>query len=107
MSVLTIRILDGSAEAFWNPPKRATRSDALAVEVRELIIEWWTTETTVSPNRKQICRLHIGVKLYEKHATHFLEELQVLTLFVCFNTHTCLVQLLIFHATIPYSHYFV
>ena len=87
MRLVSIRFIDNTAEAFWNPPKKATRSDALAVEVRLLVIEWWTVETTVSPNQKQVRRLHIGVKMYEKHATHFLEESQVPTLFAFHSPH--------------------
>jgi len=38
------------------------------------VVDYWDNSVTKS---EKVHRLHISAKLYEKHATHFLEESQV------------------------------
>ena len=75
--ILISCLLDDTSELFWNPPKRARRCDAILVKDRELVIPWWTIESTVFPNRKQIQCLDIGIRLYKNHPTHFLQKSQL------------------------------
>jgi hypothetical protein len=65
--------LDSSGDAFWVSYKRARRSNALTETVRDLVVQFWTTETTVSPNEKDITRLHVGVKKFVEHTKHYLQ----------------------------------
>jgi hypothetical protein len=37
------------------------------------VMEWWTMETTISPNRKNVYKKRIGVKKTMEHPTHFLQ----------------------------------
>lgn len=70
-------LLDTQQNAFWLSSKSPHRSDALPDSVIEVIIEWWTSETTVSPNRKDIVRHRTGVKQYEEHPMHYLQVSEV------------------------------
>jgi hypothetical protein len=46
-------------------------------EVKELVLKWWTEETRVSPNRKEIVQKWISRNVKEQHCTHYLLETQV------------------------------
>jgi hypothetical protein len=42
--------------------------------VKELVLKWWTEETRVSPNRKEIVQKWISRNVREQHCTHYLLE---------------------------------
>ena len=46
-------------------------------EVKEIVVSFWTNNTRVSPNKKDVCRKRIGRKLYTRHPVHLLEQPQV------------------------------
>ncbi|KAL3688360.1 hypothetical protein R1sor_014669 [Riccia sorocarpa] len=50
-------------------PGRAQRSDILSAEVRELVLNWWTEETRVSPIAKRVLKR-------QNHAIHTLDKTQ-------------------------------
>jgi hypothetical protein len=77
--------LDSSGDAFWISYKNARWSNALPESVRDLVVQFWTTETTVSPNEKDIIRLYVGIKKFVEHAKHYLQISQVFfSLILCF-----------------------
>jgi hypothetical protein len=39
-----------------------------------LISKWWETATTIFPNHKDEKRKRLGVKSWEMHPTHYLQE---------------------------------
>jgi hypothetical protein len=45
--------LDADQDVFWVNHKKVFRSSPIAVEMKELIIHWWTTESTMSPHCKE------------------------------------------------------
>jgi hypothetical protein len=47
-------LLDTQKDSFWTSYKRATRSDVLPESVRTLVSNWWTNESTISPERKRV-----------------------------------------------------
>ena len=77
--------LDSSSDAFWILYKRARWSNALPESVHNLVVQFWTTETIVSPNKKDITQLHVGIKKFVEHAKHYLQISQVFfSLTLCF-----------------------
>ena len=42
-------------------------------ELKDTVITFWTNNTRVSPNYKDVCRRRISQKVYEKHPVHLLE----------------------------------
>ena len=50
---------------------------SITEEVKDLVIAYWTNNTCVSPNKKDVCQKRVGRKLYEKHPVHLLEQPQV------------------------------
>jgi len=52
----------------------------------ELILNFCDTSTTISPNCKDLKWRHIGVKTWEEHPTHYLQETQVMYM-NCLPTH--------------------
>ena len=69
--------VDETGENLWAGGDRKRRSDALSVEDQSAVCGWWETETTVSPNSKDVKRRRIGPKEHEEHATHYLQVSQV------------------------------
>ena len=69
--------VDETGENLWAGGDRKRRSDCLSAEDRSAVCGWWETETTVSPNKRDVKRRRIGIKDYETHATHYLQVSQV------------------------------
>ena len=69
--------VDETGENLWAGGNRKRRSDALSAEDQSSVCGWWETETTVSPNKKDVKRRRIGPKEHETHATHYLQTSQV------------------------------
>lgn len=53
------------------------RGTHVSSETRDLVYAFWSSETRVSPNKKDICKLRIEGKSVVKHPTHFLDDSQV------------------------------
>jgi hypothetical protein len=66
------------------------RFDALSTETKSLVMEWWTMDTTISPNPKKVCKKRIGVRKFVEYPTHFLQVWQV----NIFNNFICSCSLL-------------
>lgn len=75
------RLNHGASGEVWAKAGRKKRADALTQDVIDVTVSWWSTETRVSPCKKDVRKLKIGVKLYTTHARHFLEESVVFFLF--------------------------
>ncbi len=56
----------------WVKTNRKQHSDALNDNVKQTMIGWWTKETRVSPNVKDVVRHLIASNTWEKHVVHFL-----------------------------------
>lgn len=69
--------VDETGENLWAGGDRKRRSDALTAEETSAVCSWWETETTVSPNKRDVKRRRVGVKEHETHATHYLQVSQV------------------------------
>jgi hypothetical protein len=40
----------------------------------EVVLKWWETTITISPIHKDVKRMHISAKVFEKHPTHYLQK---------------------------------
>ncbi|MCO5553309.1 hypothetical protein L7F22_006830 [Adiantum nelumboides] len=56
---------------------RKRRADCLSEEVVHSVIQFWTSNTRVSPNKKNVCRQLISQKNYRVHPSHYLELTEV------------------------------
>ena len=75
---VTIRsLVDGMGECLWGGLPRKRRCDVLDEATVQAVVNWWETSSIVSPNQKDVKRRCIGVKLFDKHPTHYLQESQV------------------------------
>lgn len=61
----------------FSVPCRRKRKGGLSDDVKSAVTIWWTAETRVSPNRKDIRRKRLGRNLYDTHPAHLLMETQV------------------------------
>jgi len=71
-----IQLEDGTSMQ-WAPILQAKRRDALTKDVIDAVVEFWTNEDRVSPNKQDVMKHYIMKNRWEEHATHFLEEPQV------------------------------
>ncbi len=53
------------------------QSDSSCDATIQQIVSFWTTETTISPNAKDVTQRKIPIKQYDVHATHYLQIPQV------------------------------
>lgn len=75
------RLLNEGAEGeVWAKVERKRRKDALPQHVVDAVISWWTSETRVSPSKRDVRRKRVGVKRFIYYAGHWLEDSQVCTL---------------------------
>lgn len=75
---VTIRsLVDGMGECLWGGLPRKRRCDVLDEATVHAVVNWWETSSIVSPNQKDVKRRRIGVKVFDKHPTHYLQESQV------------------------------
>ncbi len=70
------RTLASNGSSIFKLPQRRRRDGVLS-GTRDLVIAWWSSETRVSPNKKDVTRKRLGPKVYDVHATHLLLESQV------------------------------
>jgi hypothetical protein len=67
----------GCSGVVWAPLIRKIKSYKLGEDVANVVTQWWASQTTISPNRKDVVRRHITHKVYESHPTHYLMEIRV------------------------------
>ncbi len=60
-------------------------SDALNEVNHQLVLDFQDTTTTISLIYKKVKRRHIGVKTWEVHPTHYLQETQIYNNLIMFN----------------------
>ena len=57
--------------------RQAHRTSNITPEIKDLVFEFWATETCVSPNKKDICQKRIGKNAFVVHPVHLLDQPQV------------------------------
>jgi hypothetical protein len=65
--------LNTKKDVFWIGQRQTRRSNSLLQTFKELVIQWWTNEPTIS-HVEDIVRQCIGIKLDEKHSCHYLQS---------------------------------
>jgi hypothetical protein len=70
-------VLDTIQNAFWLQEKKLSMTSILTKAVKKLVVDWWTSNTTIFPNYKDILFKRTGVNEYIEHQTHYLQILQV------------------------------
>ena len=63
--------------AIWAVSGRSRRVNTLASHVIKVVLEYWTCNTRINPNRKDVVRKRIGTRQWTDHSTHHLQESQV------------------------------
>jgi hypothetical protein len=76
-AVERLRSIGTDASLRFSIPRKKDRAGSIPSEVQSIVILWWTQETRVSPNRKDIRRKRLGRRSYDEHPTHLLLETQV------------------------------
>lgn len=61
----------------WVGKGRKRRADCLSEEVVHSVTQFWTSNTRVSPNKKDVCRQRVSRKNYIFHPSHYLEMTEV------------------------------
>jgi len=62
---------------LWEICGQTKRVDALAPHITQLVENYWTANTRISPNKKDVVRKQIGAKQWIDHPTHHLQESQI------------------------------
>jgi hypothetical protein len=72
------------AGAAFQVPMRNKRGGGILDSVKAAVILWWTEETRVSPNVKDVYRKRLGRNMYDTYPAHLLQESQVSSPFTPF-----------------------
>jgi hypothetical protein len=64
----------GNMHIQWTLSVRKTRSDVTSPFVKDIVGEWWSTQTRPSPNRKEVVRKWVAPKTYVQHHAQYLLE---------------------------------
>ncbi len=89
-------LLDTSGFAFWTVQQWTKRSYIISEEVKELVILWWITKTTMSLNWKDVSRKQIATKTFEEHLTHYLKDMLGFFIFLdCIELKKCVLILVV------------
>ena len=91
------QLLDAREEyECWAKGDRKPRKDSIPEDVKDVVRKWYLEETRTSPNMANVVRRLIGRRQWEHHATHLLQESEVIVIlflvFVIFPMiHACLI----------------
>ncbi len=55
--------LDITNNVFWVSQKKGRQSDSLPQAMRNMVVQFWTSQTIIFPNQKDVMKCYIGVKL--------------------------------------------
>jgi len=80
-------IIDDNGLTLWSLFIRRKRTDGLFDLLREAIIDWWTFETRVSPNKSDVACKRLEAMVYDEKPMHFLMETWVWILKHLFYFH--------------------
>jgi hypothetical protein len=64
--------MDTISNAFWITQKRLKCFNILLTSIKDLMIQFWTFQIVIFPNRKNVVRWRISIKVHEKHVAHYL-----------------------------------
>jgi hypothetical protein len=70
-------IIDDKDHALWSLSVKRKWIDSLSDVIKKVIIDWWTYETRVNPNKKDVTHKKIAASVFDEHPTHHLMETQV------------------------------
>ncbi len=74
------KLIDDNGFALWSLSVRKKKTDGLLELLTKVVIDWWTSETYVSPNKSNVTRRKLEAMVYDERPTHLLMETQVLNL---------------------------
>jgi hypothetical protein len=74
------KLIDDNGFALWSLFVKKKRTDGLLELLKKTVINWWTLETHVNPNKSDVTQRRLEVMVYDERPTHLLMETQVLNL---------------------------
>ena len=72
-------ISSGEGTSLLKLTTRCKPMTPITFEIKDVITMFWTNESRVSPNKKDLCRKRVGRNQYEEHPIHLLDVPQVFT----------------------------
>ena len=66
-------ISGGEGSSLLKLTTRCKPMTPITLEIKELVTIFWTNESRVSPNKKDLCRKRFGRNQYEEHPIHLLD----------------------------------
>jgi hypothetical protein len=61
----------------WTLSFRKQRCDKCTNDAKLVAISWWALETKVSPNKQDVTKQRLDVKIYDEKPTHYLLKTQI------------------------------
>jgi hypothetical protein len=70
------KLIDDNGFTLWSLSMRMKRTNGLPELMKKTIIDWWTSETHVNPNKSDVTRRRLEAMVYNEIPTHFLMEIK-------------------------------
>jgi hypothetical protein len=64
---------------------REKKPDGISIHMRNVALQWWVSETRVSPKKSNVIKKRLEVGVFDEKPTHFLMETQVCRLIPSFQ----------------------
>ncbi len=80
------KLIDYNGITLWSLFVRKKKTNGVPKLLKETILEWWTLEMHVNPNKSEVTCKRVGAMMYEERPTHFLMETQI-----CFNPSSMII----------------
>jgi hypothetical protein len=74
------KLINDNGFALWSLSVKKKRTNGLLELLRKIVIDWWTSKTRVSPNKRDVTQRRLEAMVYDERPTHFFMEIQALNL---------------------------
>ena len=72
-------VSSGDRTSLLKLTRRCKLMTPITSKIKDITTIFWTNESRVSPNKKDLCRKRVGRSQYEEHPIHLLDVPQVFT----------------------------
>jgi hypothetical protein len=70
-------IANNSSIPLWPLLVKNHKIDGYTIDVKNVTIAWWASQTHVSPNKNDVMKKCLEAGVYDEKPTHFLMETQI------------------------------
>jgi len=82
-------LIDDNGFALWSLSMKKKKTNGLLDLLRKIVIDWWTSETRVSPNKSHVTQRRLEAMVYNEIITN-KNECKIYILYIKATMSVCL-----------------